>query len=441
MEGSWLTVLWWTHAVAAVVATGHATLVHRQARGAALWITLIWMVPWLGPLLYLLLGVNRIPRPARARRLLVELSDFHWSEGNEVVPLVGGDAAYPAMIDAIEGARESVSLSTYIFDDDRAGAMFRDALTRAVRRGVEVRVLVDAIGAQYSRPPIITSLRAHGVTTARFLPTRMPWRWPYANLRNHRKLLVVDDRLGFIGGMNIRESCMLSWELPRPTRDLHFSVAGPIVRDMALLFASDWAFSTGELLAKPPLPAPGGGGGRARLVYGGPDRADEPIRWSKLAAVVRAASRVRIMTPYFVPDEDVVTALCAAASAGVQVQIILPSVNNLRLVAWASRGTWLPLLARGIELRLSPPPFEHTKLMVIDDDLAIIGSSNWDERSFRLNFECDIECRDEALVASLRRLLDERVAASREVTLDDLRRRSLAAVLRDRTAWLALPYL
>lgn len=161
----------------------------------------------------------------------------------------------------------------------------------------------------------------------------------------------------------------------------------------------------------------------------------------KLAAVVRARHRVRIMTPYFVPDEDVVTALLAAMTAGVQIQVVLPSLNNLHLVSWASRACWRRLIARGVEIVLSPPPFEHSKLMLVDDDLAVVGSANWDERSFRLNFEADIECCDRALVKCLDAMIDARIAGVTPVSLADLDGASLATRLRDGTARLALPYL
>jgi cardiolipin synthase A/B len=433
-------VLGLAHFVLALCAAGHAVLYQRQARGAALWCVVVFLVPWVGPVLYLLLGINRISRAGRTRRELAELNSA-WSEGNQVTPLVSGDIAYPAMLAAIGRAAHTIYLSTYIFDSDTAELRFCDALAQAVRRGVQVRVLIDAVGARYSRPSAVRALQSAGVKAALFLPTRTPWRWPYANLRNHRKLLIVDGEQGFIGGMNIRQCCLLALDPVGATLDVHFAVRGPVVVDMERLFAGDWEFSTGERLECPERAIDATGQCRARLVHGGPDRPEEPIRWLHLAAVVRAASRVRIVTPYFVADEDVITALCAASAAGVRIQIILPAVSNLRAVGWASRGCWAPLLRRGIEIRLSPPPFEHTKVMLVDDELAIIGSANWDERSFRLNFECSLECRDPALVAKLSGMVAERAQASRPVSLNELSQRPLLGRLRDRVAWLALPYL
>ncbi len=444
-------VLWVFHLIAAVVASGHVLIVHPQARGAALWLGMIWFVPWLGPVFYVVVGVNRIPARARARLSQQESQSSEWREGNKIAARMGGDEAYGAMIAAIDSATSSVDLLTYIFDNDRAGGLFCDAFERAISRGVRVRVVIDAIGARYSHPPIAARLRKLGVELALFLPTTMPWRWRYANMRSHRKLMIVDDSVGFTGGMNIREGCMASLEPRETTLDVHFQVEGPVVADMVALFRGDWNFARGGLkrveepISLPDVsaavPAPLRSGVRARLVSSGPDHVDEPIRWLKLAALVRAERSVRIVTPYFVPDEDVVTSLCAAVSAGIQVQIVLPSQNNLKLVAWASRACWPRLLARGIDIVLSPPPFEHTKAMIVDDELVIVGSANWDERSFRLNFEADLECRDRDLASQLNAMIDARIAEAASTSLASLQEATLLSRLRDGAARLALPYL
>ena len=428
------------HATMALAASMHVVLHHPQARGAALWLIVIWLVPWLGPIFYVLIGINRIPR--RARGLAQNGAPVHqWSEDNEILPLVGGDEAYGAMLQAIDAARTSVHLTTYIFDHDRAGLMFVQAFARAIERGVTVRVLIDDVGSRYSHPPITRELKRVGVHVAKFMPTRSIWRWPYANLRNHRKLMIVDDDVGFIGGMNIREACMASLQPAFPTLDTHFRVRGAVIEDFSGLFSFDWSFATQEELKLPESVPTSFGKSEMRLVSGGPDRIDEPIRWHKLTLLVRANQRVRIVTPYFVPDEDVMTALSAAASAGVHIQIIMPSVNNLRLVAWASRACWQQLIDRGVEILLAPPPFEHTKIMLIDDDLAIVGSANWDERSFRLNFEADVEIRDASLTRKLDAIIDARVGSTSPQTVEDLATWPLWSRLRDGVARLALPYL
>src|SRR5918996_1535480 len=454
-----------------LLAAGHVILYKRDSRAAVAWVGLIWLVPVVGSGLYVLLGVNRIKRRAAARRplragsavppaptplpperdalpparLVDRLTGRSLVAGNAVTPLVNGDEAYPAMLAAIELARSSVALSTYIFDNDAAGALFLDALERAVRRGVAVRVLVDAVGARYSWPPIIHALRRRAVPVAAFSPTVLPWRMAYFNLRNHRKILVVDGRVGFTGGMNIRAGHLLERRPPprHPVRDLHFRIEGPEVAHLVRTFAEDWAFTRGESLAGeawfPPLsPA---GTVAARCLPDGPDEDTDPARFTRLGALACARESVRIVTPYFLPDSALITALAVAAMRGVRVEIALPETNNLALVRWAATAQLWQVLERGCRVYHTPGPFDHTKLVLVDGVWALIGSSNWDPRSLRLNFEFDVECYDAALVDRLDRLVEMKLARAHQVTLADVNGRSLPIKLRDGVARLAAPYL
>ena len=242
----------------AAVASSHAVLHKRDLRAAIAWVGLIWLTPLVGAGLCVWLGINRIQRRARSLRLdrlrpeslssrcqcptellaqtlgtdglhlrslttlvggLTKLPLLH---GNRVEPLLNGDQAYPSMIQAIDSAARSITLSSYIFDNDRAGRLFLDALQRAVARGVAVRVLIDDVGARYSWPAMPRLLRRAGIVCGRFLPTSIPWRFRFTNLRTHRKLLVIDGRLGFTGGMNIREGHCLAWQPRHPVQDLYF---------------------------------------------------------------------------------------------------------------------------------------------------------------------------------------------------------------------------
>jgi cardiolipin synthase len=316
--------------------------------------------------------------------------------GNRIVPLHNGDEAYGAMIEAIDGARDSVLFSTYIFDNDRAGKVFLEALERAVNRRVEVRVLVDDFGARYSWPTIVGPLVRTGARVARFLPNLVPSLARFANLRNHRKILVVDGRTGFTGGMNIREACCWNLRPKHPIRDLHFRVEGPIVAHLQETIAEDWAFATGEVLQGerwfPRLES--AGPSLARGISGGPDEHFERLRITLLAAIASARLSVMVVTPYFIPDAAIVTALNVAALRGVEVDILLPAKNNLPIVQWASTAQLWQVLERGCRVWLTPPPFDHTKLTVVDRAWVLFGSSNWDPRSLRLNFEFDVECYD-----------------------------------------------
>ncbi|MBX3131178.1 MAG: PLDc N-terminal domain-containing protein [Polyangiaceae bacterium] len=475
----------WPHLVSAVVlammvlAAAHVVLNKRDVRAAIGWVGLILLVPAAGPILYMLLGINRIRRRAAqlfrdARRYAHDtdvrpvtaatLPDFvgpggaHLGElarvmagivprallpGNKVLPLFDGDEAYPAMLDAIEGAERCIAFETYIFDSDAAGRRFVDALGRAVARGVDVRVLVDDAGARYSRPPIDTLLRRAGVRTARFMPMLLPWRFAYFNLRNHRKVMVVDGEVAFTGGMNVRHGCVLADNPGYPTRDLHFRVEGPVVTHLMDVFAEDWAFSTREALEEerwfPHLrPA---GPTLCRVIVDGPDENLDRLRWSLLGAIACAERSIRILTPYFLPDEALITALNVAALRGVTVDVVLPERGNLRLVEWAMWGELWKMLGRGVRVWLSKPPFDHSKLLVIDSGWALIGSANWDPRSLRLNFELGVECYDAALAQRLDAMVDARINESRRVSGDELAALPLALRLRNGVARLFKPYL
>ena len=458
--------------LAALLASAHALLHKREPRAATLWIAFIWLLPLFGPVLYLVLGVNRIRRRAvtlgvhktfsrpiprdlgepqhegaehlkMLARTVSRIVTPPLTTGNKIQPLVNGDEAFPAMLAAIEAAQKSVSLSTYIFDNDISGNQFVEALGRAVRRGVEARVLIDSAGARYSWPPITHKLRHAGVNTARFLPSLAPWRVATINLRNHRKSLVVDGKTAFTGGMNIRHGNVLADKPKGPVRDLHFRVGGPMVAQLQEAFANDWAFCTREVLDGdiwfPHLSSCGNT--VARVITDGPDVDFEKLRWTLLAALAEAQTSAQILTPYFLPDTALISALNLAALRGVRVDIILPAKNNLPFVHWASRAMWWQVLKRGCRLWLTPPPFDHSKLMIVDGHWVLLGSANWDARSLRLNFELNVECYGRDLAHDMAAVIEKKLRGAREVTLAEADRRSLPAKLRDATARLFSPYL
>jgi cardiolipin synthase len=460
--------------LACLLASGHALLQKRDTRAATIWLGVIWTLPALGPLLYLALGVNRIrrrairlgvhntfsrdipdnlgePEPAGAEhlqhiaRVVSRVAAQPLTAGNKIEPLVNGDAAFPAMLAAIEAAQKSVTLGTYIFDNDASGGKFVAALERACGRGVAVRVLVDSAGTRYSFPPINWKLRRAGIPHAKFLPASVftPWRVATINLRNHRKLLVVDGKTAFTGGMNIRQGNVLAAKPTSPVQDLHFRVEGPVVTELQEAFANDWAFVTEEILDGelwfPEVKA--SGDVIARVITDGPDADFENARWTLLAALAEAQVSVKILTPYFLPDNALVTALNLAALRGVRVDIILPAKNNLPPVHWASRALWWQVLERGCHLWLTPPPFDHSKLMIVDGHWVLLGSANWDARSLRLNFELNVEAYGREFAAEMEKFIAKKIATAREVTLAEVDARNLPAKLRDAIARLFSPYL
>lgn len=459
-----------------VWATAHVVLYKRDSRSAVAWVGLIWLVPLVGPVLYLLLGVNRIQRRAKALRrrvaqsrpnaicpsgeltrilapegahlaslvrLVTQVSRRPLLQGNRVRCLVNGDEAYPAMLRAIDAASDSVCLSTYILDNDQVGKTFLDAFRRALARGVEIRVLIDALGARYSWPSIVRSLRLAGVRVARFLPTNMPWSFPYANLREHRKILVIDGRVGFTGGMNLREGHSLSLHPRHAIQDLHFQIEGPTVAHLQETFAEDWEFCTGDSLQGerwyPQIAC--GGSVLARGISSGPDDELERLRMIYLGALACAHTSIQIVTPYFLPDQGLISGLNMAALRGVHVDILLPRENNLRLVRWASRALLWQVLEYGCRVWETPPPFDHTKLILVDGVWALVGSANWDPRSLRLNFEFDLECYDRNFALSLESLVQGKLQQAQRVQLHDVDSRPLPVRLRDGVARLFSPYL
>lgn len=467
-----------SHIVLAVVVSAHIVLTKNDVRAAIGWTGLVWLTPVVGSVLYGLFGINRIRRQAgmlRRGRALAEggtaelaalptqdavlavdtpaslqgiaamvgrATGLPLTSGNAVEPLVNGDEAYPEMLAAIDASARSVWLATYIFDRGRAGDQFVQALGRAVARGVGVRVLVDGVGAHYSRPSILRALRARRVRVATFLPPRIPLFQPYFNLRNHRKLLVVDGRVGFCGGMNIRDACVLGLGLPSATQDVHFRLEGPIVKQLAQGFAFDWAFTTKEQLDDAAAPGVAAAGDvAARGVPDGPDEDFETLALVLHGALSQARRSVRVATPYFLPDLPIVDALRIAALRGVRVDIVLPERGNLRLVQWAATAQLGQILNWGCHVYLSRPPFDHSKIFVVDGSWSLIGSANWDPRSLRLNFEYDVECYSRGLASRLDALLDAKIASGRRITRADLDGRSLAVRLRDGVARLAQPYL
>jgi cardiolipin synthase A/B len=457
------------HLAVALAVTGHVLLTKRDVGAAIGWIGIAWLSPYLGVLFYLTFGINRVTR--RARRLrprraasgaadspapvpsrsdalgaldrsAQRLTRRPAESGNAVGLLLLGDAAYPRMLDAIAAAERSIGLSSYILRADREGTRFIAALTAAAERGVAVRVLLDGVGSGYFNSPAFRALRRGGVPVARFLHSLLPWRMPFLNLRLHKKILVVDGRVGFTGGLNIGAENVLAGAPHHAVRDTHFHFHGPVVGQLVETFAEDWQFTTGEELDGPdwfPAPAPGAGPVTARVVTSGPDQEIEKIEMLVLQAIACARATIRIMTPYFLPDDRLVTALALAAMRGIEIDIIVPQRSNHRILDWALYAEIAPLAAAGCRIWRSPPPFEHSKLMTIDGAWCLIGSTNWDVRSFRLNFELNVELYDTGLAGILDRLMAEK---RRDLIIGaELAERALPIRLRDAGARLLLPYL
>lgn len=481
---AWLVLA--IHLVLAVLSAGHALLNKRDPRASLGWIAVCLAYPIVGPLLYYLLGINRLQtrahhlkgtpmrrpiavseRPEIINTAAIDtlpaallgqdslgalarssgaVSPRPLVENNTVEPLFTGDRAYAAMLDAIAQAQYSVCLASYIFETDATGQAFIDALAAASARQVEVRVLLDGVGELYSFPRASRRFRKRGVRVARFLPPRLLPPAAHMNLRNHRKLLLVDDNIGFTGGMNIGDRHLTTRPNGQPgISDIHFRLQGPVIGQLAQVFDEDWSFVTGE---SGPERDPGTRDhGEAcdtaicRVVTDGPNEDLDKLIMILTGAVALSRRRVAIMTPYFLPPPTLINALQAAALRGVDVAVILPGINNQPLTHWASRNMLWELLQFGVRIYYQPSPFAHSKLLLIDDAYAQIGSANLDPRSLRLNFELIVEVFDHSFITLMGEHFKRIRAASTEVTLADLDGRSLPVRVRDAFAWLLSPYL
>jgi len=464
------------------LAAGHALLYKRDPKGAWAWIVTCLLVPTVGPVLYFLLGINRVKTRARkmkwywphwdtdlghTRQRLqsrgktihdFEISpDFHQLaqlshalsnrpllKGNSVLPLYNGEQTYPEMLKAINNARESIYLVTFIFDSSRVGREFVQALARARERKVDVRVMIDGIGEYYSWPRVGKFLKGSNIPFVRFLPPRLYPPSPFINLRNHRKMLLVDSEYGFTGGMNIGARHLVQDpDKPGGHQDVHFRFSGAVVNQMEEVFLEDWGFCTGDYSRRPREKVVRMDQGEAvcRTITVGPNQDLDKLRILLTGVVSQARKKVLIMTPYFLPSQELIGALQTAALKGLEVSIVLPSKNNLPYVHWATRNMLWEILQCGVRVFYQPPPFAHSKLFLADDAYALIGSANLDPRSLRLNFELVLEVYDQQLVQELESHIRAKIMQSRETTLEEVDSRPLPERTRDSICWLFSPYL
>lgn len=468
-----------SHVVLATISSGHALLYKKDQRAALGWIGVCILFPIAGSLFYYTFGINRVrarahdlarkkffqfrvphergehhtgrlDRPSTdialedAHRELANVSDAVTRDelvaGNRITTLTNGDVAFGDMLEAIDEACDSVLLMTYIFRTDTTGRRFIDALTRAADRGVACHVLIDGIGDWYSWPRASQAFRGSNVEVARFLPPRFLPPSFLVNLRNHRKLLVVDGAIAFSGGMNIADDhCEVNGESPR-VQDMHFRFHGPVATDLTRHFAETWLFATRQELEIATAPAQEGDA-ICRIVVDGPDENMDKLEMLLMGAISVARWSIDIMTPYFLPTREMISALKAAKLRGVAVNIILPERSNLRYVDWATCNMLWELLQWQINVYYQPVPFAHTKLFVVDNDYSLVGSANQDPRSLRLNFELCVEIFDRSIAQQLLEHCRRTIDVSRQISLVDVDERSFPVRLRDAFFWLFSPYL
>ncbi len=452
-----------------IVVTGHILLFKDDVKSSIGWIGLVWFAPLMGTVIYILFGINRIRRKAAMLRNsgpdVLDLSQKqeshienkippnflqllklgqnvhpqYFAMANNITPLINGDEAYPQMCSAIANAKKEVLLASYIFDNDKAGKMFISAIKKAVKNGAKVRILVDGVGRAHGGKPYITQAlkTLGGVQYAVFLPVKAAL--PFVNLRNHRKILIADGQTAFFGGMNISEDNLLKTKPLRPVRDITFKIEGPVIEQISLLFLQDWVFASKKhftplAFTQTPQPA---GQTACRIVPDGPDYAFRKIELINLAALNCAQKSVTIVTPYFLPQNTILTAIEMASMRGVSVEIILPRKSNILGMDYAMSANFNRLIKKGVKIYLTHPPFDHSKFMIVDDLWIFAGSSNWDERSFRLNFESNIEIADKEFSLKMRLIAEQKKDSALPLKVKNL---NILRRLRNNAFRLFTPY-
>jgi cardiolipin synthase A/B len=479
----WLILLGFSYLLA--VLSVPSVLLQRRGRphSAVSWLLVLFSLPGLGLFLWWATGRKHLERQRRKRRKAAAQTAFsmtrlrgstsaglnpdysllriqcmpaeeaEWvfppTTNNRVRLLIDASENYPAIETAIRAAKEHVHVAFYIWNDDDTGRYWRDLLIETVRRGVKVRLMLDGLGSRFAvRHGMMQPLIDAGGEVAVFLPLTLFSTRPTINFRNHRKIIVVDGCTGFLGGFNIGDEYKTDWH------DLGMQLEGPVVDQLQETFAEDWFFATNREIVTPQifcqwqtpdgiakLPAVDDAHAVCSLLASGPHTPHNFTHDAMFLAITQAKQRVYITTPYLIPEESTLAALRTAVYRGVDVQVMVPAKNDVRLVQWAGRSYYPDLLGAGIRLFEFLPNVLHAKSVLIDDDLSIVGSANIDVRSFRLNFEASCLARSKPLNARLLELFERNLQQSREVTHDDIKKRSYLVQLGDAAAHLLSPLL
>lgn len=492
------SISWWgvgttLHALTVILVFIDRLRLRREPSSALLWVMVVWTFPVLGALLYLGFGVDRIDnqgfiKERMDRQLLAErqsreeetlplaywkavhdsvdaepespvareihrsmnaiLPDHPLLGGNQIEILVNGDEAFPRMAEAIRNARHHIHLQTFIFGNDAVGRQFLELLAAKAREGVQVRLLYDRFGstpailsALFRRYRNVPNMQINGWTQANPLRRQLQ-----INLRNHRKITVIDGKTAFCGGMNLQEKHTTT---PKHAsiRDYAFLMKGPVVQELQYSFMRDWYFMTRENPEKllneeffPKISARGDA--KIRLLNSGPPAAERTIIADSLfSALVSARRQILLVTPYFVPGRDIVNAMRAAAMRGIDVRLVLPRDNNHVYAGWAARALYEDLLNAGVRVFERRPPFMHAKAALVDDTLAIIGTANLDVRSLYLNYETSLAVFDPDFANRLKQVVLEDIAASEEVNLQVWRQRPHSRQTLENLAFFMTPVL
>jgi cardiolipin synthase len=483
------TLLGVGHLILGVALTFDVLLTKHRAVSAVLWLAIVWALPYGGALAYMSFGIDRVRRAASDRetakaivarraalhptfeRLTIDYVHLDFEgprqypaqhifratdaavrpylvyRGNRVGLLVDGDEYYPALFEEVSKARSSVHLQTFIIGRDKVSRELLDLLIERRRAGVECRVLYDRFGSMYAHLfGFFKRARAAGIEV-RSISQANPLKGRFQiNLRNHRKISVIDGAVGFVGGINIHDENLSLYARGHPIRDYHVKLEGPAVSDLQFQFVEDWYFASRQaperLLERkyfPELVAVGEA--MVEVAPGGPELEGHGLADAFFAAIVAAERSLTIVTPYFIPDEPIVQAIRYAAMRGVAVRLVLPQRSNHWYTGFAARALYAPLLKAGVRIFERKPPFMHAKAMIVDDVYAMVGSANLDYRSLHLNFETNLEVADLEFVKDLRKRIEHEIGHSDEISFEGHQARPLPRRLAENFCYLFQPML
>ncbi|HMO49674.1 MAG TPA: cardiolipin synthase [Kiritimatiellia bacterium] len=480
------------HLAAFVWVAQHLIRHRRDPVSMMLWIMVAWTLPFFGFVLYLTFGINRVAAKSwkkesanrrfldeRTSREAAELPLSYWHSiraavahepaapvaraidrvvaaevtdhpllgGNRIDLLIDGDEAFPRMMAAIESARNHIHLQSFIIGNDVVGKALMDRLAAKAREGVRVRVLYDRFGSTFAvlgglfyRYRNVPNLHIAGWSMARLFKKQFP-----VNLRNHRKVLIVDGVTGFTGGINLQAK-NITREKQSPIRDYHVALAGPIVSELQYTFLRDWYYITDEdpdhLLCAEHFPRLEPQGSAAiRMINGGPATELDEICDTLFACLVSAQKQILAVTPYFIPTSDIIRGLRHAALRGVDVRVVVPQKNNHVYAGWAGRAYYDELLESGVRVYERRPPFMHAKGLLIDDEVAMIGTANLDVRSLKLNYETNLLVYDDGFINRLKAVMLDELARSHEIDLNLWRQRPLGQRMKENASSMLTPIL
>jgi cardiolipin synthase len=453
-------------------------LENRQPAKTLTWLIVLGIFPVVGFFAYLLFGQNFRRKRMFQKKALLDEQAFLQYKGNENLEkryllgnkhqellfrladrlgtlnisfhtetriLTNGDETFAAIKEVLKRAKHHIHMEYYIVRDDKIGTEIKEILIEKAKQGVKVRFLYDAVGSFRLSKAYVQDLKSAGVEIVPFFPVRFPILNDKINYRNHRKIIVVDGNEGLMGGLNIGDEYLGKNEYFGFWRDTHLYLRGEAVQSLQLIFLQDWFYMTGEAVLdtmfvnaeridKEDL-------GGVQLIAGGPDNKWETIKHLYFAMIASARKSIWIATPYFIPDDDILSALKVAALAGIDVRILTPSKPDKHTVFYASRSYFPELLEAGVKVYEYEKGFLHSKIVIVDSTLASIGTANMDMRSFHLNFEVNAFLYDTPSIQKLVKDFEEDLTVSREIHMEQFKKRRLVLRIVESTFRLLSPLL